>query len=80
VIARIIWVAVLLAWSVAAPAGADEPLPFEVGSTFALVDHTGAPRSHADFRGQAQIVYFGYTACPNTCSTALSCWPPGALS
>ena len=52
-----------------APAAApDEALPFEVGGPFALVDHTGRPRTRADFRGQYSIVYFGYTACPNTCS------------
>ena len=55
-----------------AVAGTAEPLPFEVGGPFALIDHNGAPRDHADFQGQAQIVYFGYTACPNTCSTALA--------
>lgn len=54
-----------------AVASTAEPLPFEVGGPFALIDHNGAPRSRADFQGQAQIVYFGYTACPNTCSTAL---------
>lgn len=49
----------------------DSAMPFEVGGSFALIDHTGAQRRHSDFRGQAQIVYFGYTACPQTCSTAL---------
>ncbi len=49
----------------------DEALPFEVGGPFALVDHRGTPRTRADFRGEYLIVYFGYTECPNTCSTAL---------
>lgn len=49
-------------------AAADKALPFAVGGPFALIDHTGTPRSRADFRGQYSIVYFGYTACPYTCS------------
>lgn len=49
-------------------AAPDEALPFAVGGPFALIDHTGAPRTRADFAGQYSIVYFGYTACPNTCS------------
>ena len=52
-------------------ASPDEALPIDVGGPFALVDHTGRPRTHADFRGEYLIVYFGYTECPNTCSTAL---------
>ncbi len=51
--------------------GTTEPLPFEVGGPFALIDHNGVQRGRTDFQGQAQIVYSGYTACPNTCSTAL---------
>ncbi len=47
----------------------DETLPFEVGGRFALIDHTGTPRTRADFAGHYSIVYFGYTECPNTCST-----------
>lgn len=59
----------------AAPAAATpggDTLPFDVGGPFSLVDHTGRPRSRDDFRGEYRIVYFGYTQCPNTCSTAMA--------
>lgn len=46
------------------------------GATFArqlaLVDHHGQPRSLADFRGKATVVFFGYTACPDICPTMLA--------
>lgn len=46
------------------------------GATFArrleLDDHQGRHRSLADFHGRAVIVFFGYTACPDVCPTALS--------
>jgi protein SCO1/2 len=36
-----------------------------------LVGGDGQPRSFEAFRGQAVIVYFGYTSCPDICPTAL---------
>jgi protein SCO1/2 len=39
---------------------------------FALTDHTGKPRTMADFRGRAVVVFFGYTQCPDVCPTTLS--------
>lgn len=42
-----------------------------VGGPFALVDHTGRPRTEADFRGRFLLVYFGFTACPDICPTDL---------
>ena len=42
-----------------------------VGGPFALVDHTGAPRTDAQFRGQLLFVYFGFTSCPDVCPTDL---------
>lgn len=47
-----------------------EPLPFALGGPFSLIDHNGRPRSREDFRGQFQILYFGYTECPYTCGIA----------
>ena len=38
---------------------------------FALVDHTGRPRTEADFRGKVVMVYFGFTWCPDICPTDL---------
>ncbi len=41
-------------------------------ATFSLIDHTGAPRTDADFRGRYMLIYFGYTGCPFTCGVALT--------
>lgn len=56
------------------------PSPFhaaEVGAKvaqadFRLTDHNGKPRSLADFRGKAVVVFFGYTHCPDVCPTTLA--------
>lgn len=42
-----------------------------IGGPFALTDHTGRPRTEADFRGQLMLVYFGFTYCPDICPTDL---------
>ncbi|MEO8508024.1 MAG: SCO family protein [Betaproteobacteria bacterium] len=42
------------------------------GRDFALTDHTGKPRTLADYRGKAVVVFFGYTQCPDVCPTTLS--------
>ena len=39
---------------------------------FALTDHTGTPRTLADFKGKAVVVFFGYTQCPDVCPTTLA--------
>ncbi|MBI1892452.1 MAG: SCO family protein [Burkholderiales bacterium] len=39
---------------------------------FALSDHYGKPRSLADFRGKAVVVFFGYTQCPDVCPTTMA--------
>ncbi|WP_374494647.1 SCO family protein [Zoogloea sp.] len=38
---------------------------------FQLTDHTGAPRSLADYRGKVVTLFFGYTQCPDVCPTNL---------
>ena len=67
----------LVASSGAAHDDAHEPIVLsapmlEGNADFSLLDHTGVPRSEADFRGRYMLVYFGYTACPNTCGIALA--------
>jgi protein SCO1/2 len=42
------------------------------GKDFALVDHTGKPRSLADYKGKAIVIFFGYTQCPDVCPTTMS--------
>lgn len=39
---------------------------------FRLTDHTGRPRTLADFRGKVVAVFFGYTHCPDVCPTTLA--------
>jgi protein SCO1/2 len=39
---------------------------------FSLTDHTGKPRTLADFKGKAVVVFFGYTQCPDVCPTTMA--------
>jgi protein SCO1/2 len=39
---------------------------------FALVDHTGKPRTLADYKGKVVVVFFGYTQCPDVCPTTMA--------
>jgi protein SCO1/2 len=43
----------------------------QIGGPFALVDHTGRPRTDQDFRGKLLLIYFGYSYCPDVCPTDL---------
>lgn len=42
-----------------------------IGGPFALIDHSGKPRTNEDFRGKVMLVYFGFTYCPDVCPTDL---------
>lgn len=42
------------------------------GKALALTDHTGKPRTLADFRGKVVAVFFGFTHCPDVCPTTLA--------
>ena len=42
-----------------------------IGGPFALIDHTGKPRTDKDFRGELLLIYFGYSYCPDVCPTDL---------
>ncbi len=42
------------------------------GKDFALTDFNGKPRTLADFRGKAVVIFFGYTQCPDVCPTTLA--------
>jgi protein SCO1/2 len=39
---------------------------------FSLLDHTGKPRTLADYKGKVAIVFFGYTQCPDVCPTTMA--------
>lgn len=40
--------------------------------TLAMSDHTGAPRSLADYQGKVVVVFFGFAQCPDVCPTTLT--------
>ena len=42
------------------------------GRELALTGHDGKPRTLADFRGKAVVIFFGYTHCPDICPTTLA--------
>ena len=56
------------------------PTPFhasDIGAMFTqvdfrLTDHNGKARTLADFRGKAVLLFFGYTHCPDVCTTTLA--------
>ncbi len=48
-----------------------ESVPLEIGGKFMLTDHNGRLISEKDLQGKYQLVYFGYTYCPDICPTGL---------
>jgi len=42
------------------------------GKSLALADHTGKPRTLADFQGKVVAIFFGFTQCPDVCPTTLA--------
>lgn len=68
----------LAAAAVLAACGADAPkfrstdiTGADFGKELALTGHDGKPRTLADFRGKAVVVFFGFTHCPDICPTTL---------
>ncbi|WP_456372735.1 metal ABC transporter solute-binding protein, Zn/Mn family [Thiolapillus sp.] len=51
------------------PAGADNQ---QIGGRFLLTDHNGRMVTEDDMKGKYQLIYFGYTWCPDVCPTSLS--------
>lgn len=43
-----------------------------VGGPYALTDQDGKPRSTGSFHGKYQLIYFGYSLCPDVCPTTLA--------
>lgn len=44
----------------------------DYAQSFALTDHTGKPRTLADFKGKVVVMFFGYTQCPDVCPTTMA--------
>ena len=42
------------------------------GKALSLNDHTGQPRTLADFKGKIVVLFFGFTQCPDVCPTTLA--------
>lgn len=43
----------------------------DFGRELSLTDHTGRPRTLADYRDKVVVVFFGFTQCPDVCPTTL---------
>jgi protein SCO1/2 len=48
------------------------PLAAAVGGPFSLIDQYGKPFTEANLKGRWQLVFFGYTHCPDVCPTTLN--------
>lgn len=79
ILCTLIAAAVLLAGTLAPPeASAQRKLAdyavgdYPIGGDFTLTNHDGGQTSLAEFRGQAVLLAFGYTNCPDVCPTTLA--------
>ena len=64
-----------LVWQAVMPDRRPEPThrgEADIRSDFSLVDHTGRPVTEADYAGRWQLVFFGFTHCPDVCPTTLA--------
>ena len=44
----------------------------DYAQNFQLTDHTGKPRTMADFKGKLVVMFFGYTQCPDVCPITMA--------
>lgn len=44
----------------------------DIRNDYALTDHTGREVTEADFAGRWQLIFFGFTYCPDICPTTLA--------
>lgn len=47
------------------------PPPSAIGGPFALLDQDGRAVNQDTYKGQATLMFFGYTHCPDVCPTTL---------
>jgi protein SCO1/2 len=50
----------------------DGGTPGSIGGNFSLTDGDGATVTERSFRGKWELIYFGYTYCPDACPTTLN--------
>ena len=43
----------------------------DIGGEFSLIDHNGTLQTQEAFTGKPQLIYFGFSYCPDICPTAL---------
>ena len=46
-----------------------------IGGAFSLIDHRGQRVTEQTFLGKVQIIFFGFTHCPDVCPTAMGLSP-----
>jgi protein SCO1/2 len=65
--------AVILAGAIVFKSGVFDqaPAPSLVGGPFQLVDQNGKPTTEAALKGQWNVVFFGFTYCPDVCPGTL---------
>jgi protein SCO1/2 len=71
----LVWVALLLLAAACSQPQADfksiDITGAEYAHDFALRDPSGKPRTLADFKDKAVLIFFGYTQCPDVCPTTM---------
>lgn len=58
-------------WDARRPPSASHSGEAAITGDFSLVDHTGKSVTDEDFEGRWQLVFFGFTSCPDVCPTTL---------
>jgi protein SCO1 len=48
------------------------PPKVDIGGAFTLTDQNGSKVNDSTYRGKVEIIYFGYTNCPDVCPTTLT--------
>jgi protein SCO1/2 len=75
VAAMVVFVGASLTWRIISPSGLPAPSftgEADIRSDFSLIDHTGRAVTGVDFAGRWQLVFFGFTHCPDICPTTLA--------